>query len=54
VDLRDFKVGDFVRARVDLNRRMVLSIRKFPPPVEDDQYWDAVRQLEAETRRPVP
>ncbi len=49
MDLHEFQVGDFVRARVDLNRRLVLQIQKLPPPTGDDRYQDALRRLKAET-----
>ncbi|MFN3476379.1 MAG: hypothetical protein ACK4Z6_02330 [Candidatus Methylomirabilales bacterium] len=48
VDLRDFQVGDFVLALVDRSRGIVLSLRKLPPPVKDERYWEAVRRLQAE------
>ena len=49
MDLHDFHVGDYVLARVDLNGRLVLRIRKLPPPTGDDRYQDALRRLKAET-----
>jgi len=49
LDLRGFKVGDFVRARVALNYGLLLRIDRLPPPVEDGRYWEALRRLEAET-----
>ena len=49
LDLRGFKVGDFVRARVALNYHLLLNIDRLPPPVEDGRYWEALRRLEAET-----
>ncbi len=49
MDLHDFHVGDYVLARVDLNRHLVLTIRKLPPPTGDDRYQDALRRLKAET-----
>ena len=49
MDLHDFHVGDYVLARVDLNRGLVLRIRKLPPPTGDDRYQDALRRLKAET-----
>lgn len=49
MDLHDFHVGDYVLARVDLNRRLVLQIQKLPPPTGDDRYWEAIHRLQAET-----
>lgn len=54
LDLRGFKVGDFVRARVALNYNLLLRIDRLPPPVEDGRYWKALRRLEAETGNQAP
>lgn len=54
LDLQGFKVGDFVRARVALNYRLLLRIERLPPPAEDERYWKALRRLETETGNQAP
>ena len=54
LDLRGFKVGDFVRARVALNYGLLLRIDRLPPPVEDGRYWEALRRLGAKTGDQAP
>jgi hypothetical protein len=54
LDLRGFKPGDFVRARVALNYHLLLDIERLPPPVEDGRYWKALRRLETETGDQAP
>lgn len=50
VDLRQFKVGDHVLARVGVNNNLVLHIRKVTPPTGDKRYSEALRRLETEGR----
>lgn len=54
MDLRDFQVGDFVRALVDRNGRMVLFLQKLTPPTADDRYWEAIRRLQADVEVQAP
>lgn len=54
LDLRGFKVGDFVRARVALNYHLLLRIERLPPPAEDEGYRKALRRLETETGNQPP
>ncbi|MGH7352342.1 MAG: hypothetical protein ACREJJ_08230 [Candidatus Methylomirabilales bacterium] len=54
LDLRGFKVGDFVRARVALNYHLLLRIERLPPPAEDEGYRKALRRLETETGNQAP
>ena len=54
LDLRGFEVGDFVRARVALNYKLLLDIDRLPPPVEDEGYRKALRRLGAKTGDQAP
>ena len=54
LDLRGFKVGDFVRARVALNYHLLLRIERLPPPAGDARYWEALRRLGAKTGDEAP
>ena len=52
VDLRQFKVGDHVLARVGVNNHLILHIRKVPPPTGDKRYKEALRRLQTERGEP--
>lgn len=53
-NMRKLQVGDYVQVMADSSRRVVLRIRKLPPPEKDDRYQEAIRRLEAEAGKPAP
>lgn len=48
VNLRQYKVGDHLLARVGVNNTLIVYIRKLPPPTGDKQYEEALQRLLAE------
>lgn len=45
VDLHEFKVGDYVLARIGVENDLVTEIRLISPPTGDKRYEDALRYV---------